>query len=200
MAGINEGAWLRSETACEPVAAYDGNTATKIWFKKVVDHAFCHHVTQIQLATDSHDQGVVDFKDQGSWTWFELVILADETSTEPKRSMDGKELVWSSHSNRLSNQTSPTRHFGAIFDRRSDLLVNLEVYIRCGFQSVVLIEDRSGTSSLFASVLDTQGGSTTRRAGLSLLGYSKKVCTVTRFFQYSELTLPQSYSFLIAGL
>jgi hypothetical protein len=121
-------AWLQSDAPCVPVAASDDQVTSRIWFKsQPVDRKFCFRVTQLQLATDSKDQGYVLDKKAGSWTWFELVILQDETSNEPKRSKDGKELVWRSHSNRLGNDTVTTRHFGAVFDRRSDLLANLEV-------------------------------------------------------------------------
>ncbi|KAH6902475.1 acyl transferase/acyl hydrolase/lysophospholipase [Coprinopsis sp. MPI-PUGE-AT-0042] len=125
---LTDNAWLQSEAPCIPVAANDDQVATRIWFKsKPIDRKFCFRVTQLQLATDSKDQGYVMDKKAGSWTWFELVILQDEASNEPKKSKDGKELVWRSHSNRLGNDTSTTRHFGAVFDRRSELLMNLEV-------------------------------------------------------------------------
>jgi hypothetical protein len=125
---FTENAWLQSDAPCLPVKARDDQVTSRIWFKsQPVDRNFCFRVTQLQLATDSKDQGWVNDKKAGSWTWFELVILQDETSNEPKRSKDGKELVWRSHSNRLGNDTVATRHFGAVFDRRSDLLANLEV-------------------------------------------------------------------------
>ena len=123
-------AWLQSEAPCEPVEAHSDKVESKIWFKsKPVKRDFCYRVTQLQLCTDSCDQGNADDKRAGSWTWFELVILADENSDEPKKSKEGKELVWRSHRNRLANDKSPTRHFGAVFDRRSELLANFEV--RC---------------------------------------------------------------------
>ncbi|KAJ3537702.1 hypothetical protein NMY22_g5481 [Coprinellus aureogranulatus] len=125
---FTEDAWLRCDTPCEPVEAYSDRVETKIWFKsKPVDKDFCYRVTQLQLCTDSKDQGYANEKQGGSWTWFELVILANENSDEPKKSKEGDELVWRSHSNRLANDVNPTRHFGAVFDRRSDLLANFEV-------------------------------------------------------------------------
>lgn len=125
---IVENAWLQSDAPCEPVSAWSDQVESTIWFKsKPVDREFCYRVTQLQLCTDSKDQGYANDKRGGSWTWFELVILADETSTEPKKSKQGKDLVWRSHSNRLANDSSPTRHFGTVFDRRSELLSNFEV-------------------------------------------------------------------------
>ena len=125
-------AWLTSDTAgpCR-VEGRDSSVSSQIWFKsKPVDKAFCYRVTQLQLCTDSHDQGTLaaslDSNVGGSWTWFEVVILPDEHSTTPRKSKYGKELAWRSHNNRLGN-TGPTRHFGAVFDRRSELMQNFEV-------------------------------------------------------------------------
>ncbi|KAH6902482.1 hypothetical protein BKA70DRAFT_1435208 [Coprinopsis sp. MPI-PUGE-AT-0042] len=57
------------------------------------DRNFCVRVTQLQLSTDSWDQGNVRDIKAGRWTWFELVILrGDSTSDEPKY-RDGKELA-----------------------------------------------------------------------------------------------------------
>ncbi|PPQ65918.1 hypothetical protein CVT24_011251 [Panaeolus cyanescens] len=120
-------AWIRCESECV-VTAQTADVASKIWFQtKPVDREFCYRVTQLQLCTSSRDQGNVQDKNAGSWTWFELVILADENTTEPKVSKEGKPMVWRSHSNRISNEGHTTFHFGAVFDRRSELLVALEV-------------------------------------------------------------------------
>jgi hypothetical protein len=125
MSSISDVTWTQSESACY-VGATGPDVVSDTWFRKRVDRHFCNRVTQIQPYTNSCDQGAATDILAGSWTWFELAILKDETSTEPK-SKDGHNLVWRSHSNRLANATSPTRHFGAVLDRRSDLLVNLEV-------------------------------------------------------------------------
>jgi hypothetical protein len=99
---------------------------SEIWFRtEPLDNTFIYRVAQLQLSTDSHDQGWVDEKDAGAWSWFELVILPDEHSTEPIV-RDGKELAWRSHSNRLGSPDN-SRHFGVIFDRRQELLDALEV-------------------------------------------------------------------------
>uniref|UniRef100_A0A0W0FFI5 PNPLA domain-containing protein n=1 Tax=Moniliophthora roreri TaxID=221103 RepID=A0A0W0FFI5_MONRR len=122
-----DNAWLKSEASCEPVIARDDQVQSKIWFKsKPVDRNFCYRVTQLQLCTDSRDQGYADDRSAGSWTWFELVILPSEAATEPKKSKEGKELSWRSHNNQLGNHNA-TRHFGVVFDRRSELLANFEV-------------------------------------------------------------------------
>ncbi|KAK7434582.1 hypothetical protein VKT23_020118 [Stygiomarasmius scandens] len=118
--------WLVSTDSCE-IRGTSEDVASEIWFKsKPVTDSFCYRVTQLQLCTDSRDQGFADDKSKGNWTWFEIVILPDEQATEPRRNKDGKELAWISHNNQLANQDS-TMHFGAIFDRRCELLVNLEV-------------------------------------------------------------------------
>lgn len=99
----------------------------KVWFKtKPVSLDFCHRVIQLQLSTDSRDQGWVSDAKQGSWSWFEVAIFENETSTEPKVS-DGRVLSWRSHANRMGDETgNHSRHFGTIFDRRSEILDDLE--------------------------------------------------------------------------
>lgn len=127
-AHFSDEAWIKSESECY-VGADGPDITSEYWFKsKPIDRDFCFRVTQLQLCTSSRDQGNADDKNAGSWTWFELVILADEDATEPKLSKEGKPLVWRSHSNRLANDTNPTLHFGAVFDRRSELLTALEVF------------------------------------------------------------------------
>ncbi|KAH6893795.1 acyl transferase/acyl hydrolase/lysophospholipase [Coprinopsis sp. MPI-PUGE-AT-0042] len=150
---FTDSVWLESDAPCVPVRAIDDQVASRIWFKsQPVDRDFCFRVTQLQLSTDSSDQGDVGDMQAGSWTWFELVILrGDSTSDEPKYK-DGKELAWRSHSNRLADPTfttqrdgdspSITRHFGAIFNCRSELLANLEAsWGRFGRSARVLDED-----------------------------------------------------------
>jgi hypothetical protein len=103
-----------------------GGAETKeIWFKsKPVDRKFCYRVAQLQLSTDSHDQGFVDNSLLGSYSWFEVSILEDEKATEP-RFKDTRELTWRSHSNRLGVK-DVSRHYGVVFDRRGQLLDDLE--------------------------------------------------------------------------
>lgn len=100
----------------------------KVWFKtKPVSLDFCHRVIQLQLSTDSRDQGWVSDTKQGSWSWFEVAIFEDESSDEAKVS-DGRALSWRSHANRMEDDTGHySRHFGAVFDRRSEILDDLEV-------------------------------------------------------------------------
>jgi hypothetical protein len=121
-----EKSWIRSS---EPVTlpADSAEVRSRLWIKsKPIDRNFANRVAQIQLCTDSHDQGGVDDRSQGSWTWFEIVILPDTTTDVPKRTKDGREMSWRSHSNQLGLQSS-TRHFGLTFDRRSELLACLEI-------------------------------------------------------------------------
>jgi hypothetical protein len=63
---------------------------------------------------------------QGSWTWFEVVILPNSESEEPKRTKDGREMAWRSHANQTAHGDK-TLHYGLMFDRRSELLASLEV-------------------------------------------------------------------------
>lgn len=107
------------------VTSYDADVQSEIWFKTVpLTPSDCRRWTQIQLTTDSCDQGFVSIEEAGSWSWFEISVFADENATEPIRDGD-KEHTYISHFNRLAIG-SVSRHFGAIFDRGSDLFDALE--------------------------------------------------------------------------
>jgi hypothetical protein len=98
---------------------------------------------QLQLCTDSRDQGFASGavcpprpwtvyspsrppdKSQGSWSWFELVILPNASTDVPKRTKDGYEMAYKSHGNQLAHDER-TMHYGLMFDRRSRLLANIE--------------------------------------------------------------------------
>ncbi|KAF7976534.1 hypothetical protein HWV62_6170 [Athelia sp. TMB] len=107
------------------VEAEDHQYQKKIWFKtEPITREFCYRVAQIQLWTNSQDQGYVDDRSAGTWSYFDVVILEDNNATEP-RIKDGKELAWHSHGNRLGFN-EPSTVFGVAFDRRRDLLDDLE--------------------------------------------------------------------------
>ncbi|EMD39819.1 hypothetical protein CERSUDRAFT_150518 [Gelatoporia subvermispora B] len=117
--------WSSSEACRVEGCEDDGCVSSQIWFRtEPLDNTFIYRAAQLQLYTDSHDQGFVDDKDSGAWSWFELVILPDEKTDEPVI-CDGKELVWRSHSNRLGSKDN-SRHFGIVFDRRQEILDALE--------------------------------------------------------------------------
>ena len=99
----------------------------KVWFKsEPLNRSFTWRVVQLQLSTQSHDQGFVDDSSRGNFTWFEIALFPDSEATEPRRGPDGAQLVWKSHNNQLANSKG-TLHFGTIFDRRSELLSLLNV-------------------------------------------------------------------------
>lgn len=107
------------------VRAVDGQIVRKIWFKtKPVTKEFCHRVAELQLWSDSNDQGHVDNRDLGNYTWFELAVFPDEESEVPKMKAD-RELVWKSHYNGM--EVPGSRHYGIVFDRRAEILDDLEV-------------------------------------------------------------------------
>ena len=114
-----------SQESCS-LQTLDANTVQRIWFKTTpVDRSFCRRVAQLQLCTDSYDQGWADNPGAGSWSWFEVCILANSEATQPKV-QGNKTLSWTSHHNRVGvGRTS--RYFGVVFDLHSPLLNSLEV-------------------------------------------------------------------------
>lgn len=122
MSGIKT---LAESTSALRVYADDNQYLKETWFKsQPVDQSFCYRVAQLQLWTDSRDQGWVSSPKAGSYSWFEVAIFEDENSTAPKMK-DDRELSWRSHENSLTIGTS--RHFGTVFDRRAEILDDLEV-------------------------------------------------------------------------
>ena len=96
---------------------------------------------QLQLQTDSSDQGNVAELKPRSWSWFDLVIFEDAHTDKP-RLKDGKELVWQSHGNRtdpLNAKAPVAKHFEIGFDRRQNLLDALEVILRFMLADLILI-------------------------------------------------------------
>jgi len=124
------------------VEATSEAVVSQIWFKTdPIDGPFCYRAVQLQLQTDSSDQGHETGLEHGSWSWFELVIFEDAHTDKP-RLKDEKELVWRSHGNRtdpLDIKASIARHFGIVFDRRQDLLDALEVILRFMLADLILI-------------------------------------------------------------
>lgn len=99
---------------------------TEIWFKtEPLTPTLVYRLAQLQLTTDSHDQGFADDAEAGCYSWFEICILADANATEP-RQKDGRTLTWRSHGNRVG-VSDASRHFGVVFDRRGEMLDDLEV-------------------------------------------------------------------------
>jgi hypothetical protein len=121
-------AWIKMDQPCPTIKAESDNVETAIWFKsEPLGRTFINRVAQIQLCTDSFSQDFVGDPSQGSWSWFDLVVLPGSTSETPKQTKDGSDMIWKSHSNQLGqSHAEKTRHFGNIFDRRSELLACLE--------------------------------------------------------------------------
>ncbi|KAL7936844.1 Monophenol monooxygenase [Trichoderma chlorosporum] len=99
---------------------------TKIWFKSPpLTLQTIHRIRALKLFTESHDQGFVSDETQGNWSWFELVILENESATTPKKDQDGNELVSMSHVNKIrSNEFEWLQ--GETFDKKRRLLKSLE--------------------------------------------------------------------------
>ncbi|KAF9046654.1 acyl transferase/acyl hydrolase/lysophospholipase [Panaeolus papilionaceus] len=113
------------------VNATSDDVTSEIWFKSdPVDQKFIFRAIQLQLQTDSCDQGQSELDSAtNGWSGFELVIFRDQHTNEP-RTKDGKPLAWRSHGNRLDpldQGNAVSRHYGVVFDRRQDLLDALEL-------------------------------------------------------------------------
>lgn len=160
----------------------------KIWFKsQPLTREFCHRLTHLQLTTDSHDQGYANHRTAGSWSWFEVAILPSPDATEPRKAMDGEELVFHSHSNRLGCKTA-TRSHGVVFDRRSKLLANLEVRVPLSSLKQSLTHAaRLEMSWLSVFVHVSKDGRTSRTMGLWKPESSKKASAPEA--PYSECAL-----------
>lgn len=67
-------------------------------------------IHSLRLVAESRDQGFCDDELAGNWTWFEIAILKNKYSKQP-RIKDGIKLVWDSHKNRfLSNKYDWVRY------------------------------------------------------------------------------------------
>ncbi|KAG8999253.1 hypothetical protein FRB94_006341 [Tulasnella sp. JGI-2019a] len=108
----------------QPVDTY----VRQVWFKsEPLDRSIIYRLAQIQLVTKSRDQGWVDddVRNAGSWSWFEVAIYADKDATSPRTRHNGELLQWKSHHNAFALPAT-TKHYGLVFDRRGQLLDDLE--------------------------------------------------------------------------
>lgn len=132
-----------SSEACVVEATSD-DTSSSLWFKtQPLDRTFCYRAIQLQLQTDSTDQGHDDSLARGRFSWFELAIYDNDAAEQPKN-RDGKPCVWSSHWNRTDPQDTDdiSRHFGYVFDRRHEIFGALKVGARLRWCLANCAEDR----------------------------------------------------------
>ena len=62
-----------------------------------------NRIQALQLHAYSGDQGTVTYKEQGTWTWFEIVVLENEKSNVPM--IKNKiEHAWKSHLNPMETE------------------------------------------------------------------------------------------------
>lgn len=106
----------------------DKDKHSEIWFKSnPVDRELCARILQLQLITESGDRGSgVDDQDAASGSWFEVAFLADKHAAEP-RQQDGQYLSFRSHCNKIGSTDLNVSHYGNPFDRRDQLLNDVEV-------------------------------------------------------------------------
>ncbi|KAK0567692.1 hypothetical protein OC861_002546 [Tilletia horrida] len=124
--GIDQ-AWLKTSKAVQAAGTSDGEHVDRVdWFRsEPLTPVFVNRLAQLQLCTNSRDQGWASQRDHGSWSWFEVALL-DGTTFTPRKFPEGREMVWISHFNQLAEEKS-TLHYGRTFDRRSELLANMDV-------------------------------------------------------------------------
>ncbi|KAG5650804.1 hypothetical protein H0H81_011001, partial [Sphagnurus paluster] len=82
-------------------------------------------LVEIQLETNSRDQGWADDREAGSWSWFEIIVLDSPEKSVPKI-QDGLSLVWLSHYNSVGDKEYASR-IGRSFGRKDDIFRGLEV-------------------------------------------------------------------------
>ncbi|KAJ4243526.1 hypothetical protein NW757_011165 [Fusarium falciforme] len=72
-----------------------------IWFHtQPLDAHTIERIHSLRLVAESRDQGECDDELAGNWTWFEIAVLKNKYSKQP-RIKDGIKLVWDSHKNRF---------------------------------------------------------------------------------------------------
>ncbi|KAF4485004.1 Calcium-independent phospholipase A2-gamma [Colletotrichum fructicola Nara gc5] len=96
------------------IEAVDAEVQSKVWFRSPrLDADTIKRINRIQLHTKSSDQGQCLDKEAGTWTWFEIAIMADEQAETP-RIKDGIKLTWESHLN-VQAQSVPEERAGREF-------------------------------------------------------------------------------------
>ncbi|CAA7261941.1 unnamed protein product [Cyclocybe aegerita] len=107
------------------VKATDSGVASKIWFmSKDFDQASLGMLVSVQLSTVARDQGFSPSSDDGSWTWFEIVILTSPFNQSPKI-VGGRSLKWFSHCNKRA-VSSNTKLWGPKFEKSHEMFEYLE--------------------------------------------------------------------------
>ncbi|KAG8700205.1 hypothetical protein FRC09_006109 [Ceratobasidium sp. 395] len=75
----------------------DPRVVSKIWFTTPpLDKNTIKHLSEVQLFTDSSDEGWANDKSE-SYSWFELVVLGPDSETPLRQ--DNLDLAWKSHDN-----------------------------------------------------------------------------------------------------
>ena len=118
----------------------------ELMYLQPITESILNRIQALQLHAHSGDQGTVTYKDQGTWTWFEIVVLENEKSKVPM--IKNKiEHAWKSHLNPMETEGfkwvrtilqrlswgAMLRSFfsvqnkGKAFDQKHNLLRSLEV-------------------------------------------------------------------------
>ncbi|KAG8792629.1 hypothetical protein FRC12_005408 [Ceratobasidium sp. 428] len=104
------------------VCSMDPTTVSKIWFATPpLDKNTIDHLSEVQLFTNSSDQGWADDK-SCSWSWFDLVVLGPDS--EAPLQQNNYELAWRSHGNPVGIDNDEVLD-GPVFQRKDSLLHGL---------------------------------------------------------------------------
>ncbi|KAE8149604.1 acyl transferase/acyl hydrolase/lysophospholipase [Aspergillus avenaceus] len=121
----NENRWLLKHSPEKMIRAQNDKIRTEVWFQtEPLDASFISHIKSIRLKTDSHDQGYVENRLEGNWTWFELSILDKKDAQYPKVKEE-LTLTWESHRNVMESDNFCHLE-GHVFEEQHDLLRFLE--------------------------------------------------------------------------
>ncbi|KAK4140617.1 FabD/lysophospholipase-like protein [Dichotomopilus funicola] len=103
------------------VCAHNGEVKSEVWFKHgpLSASELCH-IESVQLIAESHDQGFVDDRAAGNWTWFELCILDNAQATVPVTRGEIL-LTWESHQTSMGCGEYQ-KYQGHVFGPQHDLL------------------------------------------------------------------------------
>ncbi|KAG9122059.1 hypothetical protein FRC07_001715 [Ceratobasidium sp. 392] len=112
-----------SQECLEPVIVPSRGPEVAVpWFQTApIPAEKCDQIVGVQLLTVSHDQGWVDDPTAGSWTWYQVHILIDETSRSRGKARSAGSTTWVSHRNQIALSLSEHQK-GQLFNSSHEML------------------------------------------------------------------------------